>query len=285
MKKTFVLLVAFATITGLVACTQTTPVPTKAPEATKPVIKNPVIRLSTTTSVNDSGLLPYLQPIFEADTGYKLEIASNGTGAAIEKARKGDADLLLVHSKSLEETYVNEGFDEKRVSFMYNFFVIVGPKEDPAGVKNVKTAVEAFQAIANAGAKFITRGDGSGTNTAELNIWKAINNVDPKGKDWYINIGGGMGQALTIADEKQAYTLSDKATFLATKTSLVILMGESPDMKNTYSMIAVTPKRFPDTNYDGAMAFINWMTSAKARDLISKYGVDKYGQQLFFNLQ
>jgi tungstate transport system substrate-binding protein len=284
MKKTFFVLVACAIIAGLVACGQSTPVETKAPEAAKPVIKNPVIRLSTTTSVNDSGLLPYLQPIFEADTGYKLEITSAGTGAAIEKARKGDADLLLVHSKSLEEAYVNEGFDEKRVSFMYNSYVIVGPKEDPAGVKNAKTAGEAFQAIANAGARFITRGDASGTNTAELNIWKAIK-VDPKGKEWYTNIGGGMGQALTIASEQQAYTLSDKATFLATKTSLVILLGESTDMKNTYSMIAVTAKRFPDTNIDGAMAFINWMTSAKARDLISKYGVDKYGQQLFFNLQ
>jgi tungstate transport system substrate-binding protein len=167
---------------------------------------------------------------------------------------------------------------------MYNSYIIVGPKEDPAGVKNAKTAGEAFKTIANAGAIFITRGDNSGTNTAELNIWKAIS-VDPKGKEWYTNIGGGMGQALTIANEQQAYTLSDKATFLATKTTLVILLGESSDMKNTYSMIAVTAKRFADTNGDGAMAFINWMTSAKARDLISKYGVDKFGQQLFFNLQ
>lgn len=284
MKKLFVLLVALVTIAGLAGCAQSTPASTQAPEAAKPVIQNPVIRMSTTTSVNDSGLLPYLQPFFESDTGYKLEITSAGTGAAIEKARKGDADLLLVHSKSSEEAFVNEGFDEKRVSFMYNFFVIVGPNDDPAGVKNVKTAGEAFQVIANAGAGFITRGDASGTNNAELNIWKAIN-VNPKGKDWYINIGGGMGQALTVADEMQAYTLSDKATFLATKTSLVILLGESNNMKNTYSMIAVTAKRWPDTNYDGAMAFINWMTSDRAKDLISKYGVVKYGEQLFFILK
>ena len=284
MKKQFVFLVAFAMIMGLVACAQQTPEETKAPEATKPVIKNPVIRLSTTTSVNDSGLLPYLQPFFESDTAYKLEITSAGSGAAIEKARKGDADLLLVHSKASEETFVGEGFSEKRVSFMYNSFVIVGPKDDPAGVKNTTTAGKAFQVIADAGAKFITRGDASGTNNAELNIWKAIN-YDPKGKDWYINIGGGMGQALTIADEKQAYTLSDKATYLTHKGSLSILLPESSDMKNTYSLIAVTPSRWPDTNYDGALAFIQWITSDRAKDLISKYGVAEYGEQLFFILK
>lgn len=167
---------------------------------------------------------------------------------------------------------------------MYNFFVIVGPKDDPAGIKNTKTVAEAFQAIADKGATFITRGDASGANNAELNIWKSIN-FDPKDKPWYTNIGGGMGQALTIAYEKQAYTLSDKATFLTHKGSLSILLPESPDMKNTYSMIAVTPARYPDTNSDGALAFINWMTSAKASDLISKYGVDQYGEQLFFILK
>jgi tungstate transport system substrate-binding protein len=271
MKKLFIISVACATMLGLVACG-------------KPSPKNPVIRLSTTTSVNDSGLLPYLQPYFEGDTGYKIEVSSLGTTAAIEKARKGDADALLVHSKSAEETFVNEGFGETRVSFIYNYFVIVGPKDDPAGVKNTKTAGAAFQAIANAGANFITRGDASGTNNAELNIWKAIK-FDPTGKPWYINIGSGMGQALIMADQKNAYTLSDKATYLATKTSLTILLPESDDMKNTYSMIAVSTKRWPDTNYAGAMAFITWMTSIRGLDLISKFGVDKYGQQLFFILK
>ncbi len=284
MKKLFVLLVVFTTTVGLIACAPQTPTLINTPEATKPVIKNPIIRLSTTTSVNDSGLLPYLQPFFEADTGYKLEITSAGTGAAIEKARKGDADCLLVHSKASEEEYCNEGFGEKRVPFMYNFFVIVGPQNDPAGVKKCTTASEAFQAIADAGATFITRGDASGTNNAELKIWKAIN-FDPKDQKWYVNIGGGMGQALTVADEKQAYTLSDKATYLAHKNSLSILLAESDDMKNTYSMIAVTPARWPDTNYDGALAFINWMTSNKAFDLINKYGVAEYGEPLFFTIK
>jgi len=166
---------------------------------------------------------------------------------------------------------------------MYNFFVIVGPKDDPSGVKNTATAADAFKAIAASGSTFITRGDDSGTNKAELKIWSAAE-ITPAG-EWYVNIGGGMGQALTTADEMGAYTLSDKATFLATDTSLVILLGESDDMKNTYSMIAVTPERWPATNYEGAKAFIAWMTSAEALDLIDAYGVEEYGEQLFFTIR
>ena len=282
MKKLFLLMTALAVIAGLAGCAQPTTASTQAPVSTTPA--NPLLRMSTTTSVNDAGLLPYLQPYFEKETGYRLEVTSAGTGAAIEKARKGDADLLLVHSKSQEETFVNEGFDEKRVPFMFNFFVIVGPKDDPAGVKNAKTAAEGFKMIADKGAKFVTRGDKSGTNTAELNIWKAAA-IDPAGKEWYVNIGAGMGQALTTASEQQAYTLSDKATFLATKTELEIVLGESEDMKNTYSLIAVTPKRFKDTNFEGAMAFINWVTSPRGLDLIAQFGREKYGQSLFMVLK
>ena len=288
MKKFFVLMVALAMVFASASCAQKateapapTEAPTEAPTAAAPA--NPVIRLSTTTSVNDSGLLPYLQPYFETATGYKLEITSAGTGAAIKKAQTGDADVLLVHSKSAEEEYIAEGFGEERVPFMYNYFVIVGPEADPAGVKNTKTAVDAFKAIADAKAKFITRGDKSGTNNAELKIWSTAE-ITPEG-DWYVNIGGGMGQALTTADEMGAYTLSDKATFLATKTSLKILLGESDDMKNTYSMITVTPQRWPDTNYEGAKAFITWMTSKEALDLIDAYGVKEYGEQLFFTMR
>lgn len=294
MKKFFLVVVAFAMVVGFAACAQsetasaaTTEVPVEAETSTaaqpETMIENPVIRLSTTTSVNDSGLLPYLQPYFESDTGYTLEITSAGTGAAIEKARNGDADCLLVHSKSAEEDYCNEGYGEVRVPFMYNYFVIVGPADDPAGVKDCATASEAFQAIADAGATFITRGDASGTNNAELKIWNAIG-YSPDGQEWYVNIGEGMGRALTVADEMQAYTLSDKATYLAHEDSLSILMEESDEMKNTYSMIAVTPERWPDTNYAGAMAFIDWMTSEKALDLIAQYGVAEYGEPLFFVL-
>lgn len=269
MKRFLLVCLVGVMIFGLAACQKS--------------VKNPVIRMSTTTSVNDSGLMAYLQPEFEKDTGYQLEITSAGTGAAIEKGVKGDADIMLVHSKSQEEEFIGAGFNEVRVPFMYNFFVIVGPADDPAGVKTAKTASEAFKAIAEAGATFITRGDKSGTNTKELAIWKE-SGVDPEGRPWYLNIGAGMGQALTTADEKQGYTLSDKATFLAANISLEILLETADDMKNTYSMIAISKDRFADTNAEGAKAFIDWVQSQKGKDLIAKYGVDKYGQALFFNL-
>lgn len=269
MKKLFIVLIMGVMILSFAGCQ-------------KP-IENPVIRMSTTTSVNDSGLMGYLQPVFEKETGYKLEITSAGTGAAIEKAVNGDADILLVHSKSQEEEFIAAGFDEVRVPFMYNFFVIVGPAEDPAGVKNFTTAAEAFKAIFDSGSTFITRGDKSGTNTKELAIWKAAG-VDPEGQAWYLNIGGGMGAALTAANEQLAYTLSDKATFLAHDNDLEILLETADDMKNTYSMIAVGTKRFADTNAEGAAAFIDWMKSDQARKLIAEFGVAEYGQGLFFNL-
>lgn len=246
--------------------------------------ENKVVRMSTTTSVNDSGLMAYLQPAFEKATGYTLEITSAGTGAAIEKARMGDADLLLVHSKSAEEEYINEGFGEVRVPFMYNFFIIVGPAEDPAGVAGCQTAAEAFKAIADAGATFISRGDKSGTNNKELAIWKSID-FDPAGQPWYESIGQGMGQTLTVADEKQAYTLSDKATFLAHDNDLSMLLEETDDMKNTYSMIVVTAARFPESNVKGAQAFVDWIATDEAKAMIAEYGKAEYGEALFFNLE
>jgi len=244
-------------------------------------IENPVIRLSTTTSVNDSGLMAYLQPVFEADTGYTLEVTSAGTGAAIEKGRTGDADALLVHAKASEEAFIGEGFGEERVPFMYNFFVIVGPEADPAGVKGVATAAEAYQKIADAGATFISRGDDSGTHKAELKIWGAMG-YDPTGQPWYVSVGDSMGRVLTVADEMVAYTFTDKATYLAHDNALSLLLEETDDMKNTYAMIAIKPERYPDTNYEGAQAFIAWMTSEKALKLIAEYGVEEYGEQLFF---
>lgn len=246
-------------------------------------IENPIIRMSTTTSVNDSGLMAYLQPEFEKDTGYKLEITSAGTGAAIEKGRTGDADILLVHAKASEEEFITEGFGETRIPFMYNYFIIVGPADDPAGVKNTKTAADAFKAIATSGATFVSRGDESGTNKAELNVWKAIG-IDPTGQAWYVSTGSGMGATLNTANEMKAYTFSDKATYLANKGDQVILLEETDDMKNTYSLIAISTKRFPDTNAAGAQAFIDWIKTDKARDLIANYGVEQYGEPLFFNL-
>jgi tungstate transport system substrate-binding protein len=244
--------------------------------------ENKVIRMSTTTSVNDSGLMAYLQPEFEKASGYTLEITSAGTGAAIEKARMGDADILLVHSKTAEEEFIGEGFNEERLPFMYNFFVIVGPADDPAGVAGSATAAEAFQKIADSGSTFISRGDNSGTNNKENAIWKSIE-LDPVGQTWYESVGQGMGQTLTIADEKQAYTLSDKATFLAHEDSLVMHLEETDDMKNTYSMIIVSSERFAESNVAGAQAFVDWLKTEQARKMIAEFGVAEYGEPLFFN--
>ena len=248
--------------------------------------ENAVLRISTTTSVNDSGLLPYLQPYFEEDTGYKMEVTSAGTGAAIKKGETGDADALLVHAKASEEEFIDGGFGVERVPFMYNYFVIVGPEADPAGVAKCTTAADAFKAIADAGQTFVSRGDDSGTNKKELQIWEAAG-IDPNGQDWYVNAGAGMGATLTQTAERQGYTLSDKGTFLSNdaKESLKILLGESEDMKNTYTMIAVSPDKWPDTNIDGANAFIAWMTGDKASELIAKYGTEEYGEPLFFLLE
>jgi len=247
---------------------------------------NKVLRLSTTTSVNDSGLLPYLQVEFEKDTGYKLEVTSAGTGAAITKGRDGNADALLVHAQSNEEAFIAEGYGELRVPFMYNFFVIIGPANDPAGVKNCTSASEALAKIANtAGAKFVSRGDESGTHVAEKNLWKAAD-IEPTGKEWYISTGKGMGESITIASEQGAYILTDKATYLAhgARDKFEILLEESDELMNTYSFIGITTNRWDDVNAAGAAAFIDWMTSKKASDLINIYGVDKYGEKLFYTL-
>lgn len=188
-----------------------------------------MIRLSTTTSVNDSELLPYLQKEFEADTGYTLEITSAGTGAAIEKGRTGDADVLLVHDQASEEAFIEEGYGVERFPFMYNYFVIVGPADDPAGVQDAAEASDAFAAIAEAQAPFISRGDDSGTHKAELRIWEAAGiTPDPTVDTWYISAGAGMGAVLNMASEQQAYALTDKATYLSheLRDTLAILKEE-----------------------------------------------------------
>ena len=247
--------------------------------------ENTVLRISTTTSVNDSGLLPYLQPYFEKATGYEWEITSAGTGAAIKKGETGDADALLVHAKASEEEFIDAGYGVERVPFMYNYFVIVGPADDPAGIAGSTSAADAFKKIADSGATFVSRGDDSGTNKKELQIWEAAG-VTPEGQDWYVNAGAGMGATLTQAAERQGYTLTDKGTYLSNdaKNTLTILLGEAEDMKNTYSMIAISPEKWPDTNIDGANAFIKWMTGDEASKLIEEYGVAEYGEQLFYLL-
>lgn len=247
---------------------------------------NPVIRMSTTTSVNDSGLLPYLLPVFEKATGYTVEVQSAGTGAAIQKAVDGNADLILVHSKASEETFVNNGYGVERIPFMYNYFVVVGPAADPAGINDSANAAEAFGKIADAKANFISRGDDSGTHKAELKIW-GENVPDAETNPWYINAGQGMGACLTMASEKGAYCLTDKATFLSNKADLdlEIILAEGDDMMNTYSVIECNPEKLEGINTEGAKALIEWLTGDEASALIAKYGEEQYGEALFYLIE
>lgn len=254
--------------------------PTKAAES-----PNQTLTLATTTSVNDSGLLDALRPIFEKDTGIKLKIVSQGTGQAIKTGENGDADVLLIHDKKSEEKFVSDGFGVERIELMYNFFVVVGYKEDPAGITKASeqkyTAAQAFKKIMDSKAPFISRGDDSGTHKKELALWK-VHELKPSG-DWYISAGKGMGDVLNMASEKKAYTLTDKATFLSMKDKLElkIVVNEAEDLLNQYTVIAVNPTKHAGINKAGADIFIKWITSDKALKLINDYGKDKYGENLF----
>lgn len=278
MKKLLALLLAFAMVFCFAACGGEKPETPDAPE-------NPVIRMSTTTSVNDSGLLPYLLPVFEEATGYTVEVQSAGTGAAIQKAVDGNADLILVHSKASEETFVNDGYGVERIPFMYNYFVVVGPADDPAGIKGSANAAEAFEKIEENEAAFVSRGDESGTHKAELKIWG--DDVPEADDEWYISAGQGMGACLTMASEKGAYCLTDKATFLSNKADLdlEIILAEGDDMKNTYSLIECNPEKLDGINTEGAKALIEWLTGDEASALIAKYGEEQYGEALFYLIE
>ena len=282
MKKLLAILLAALLVLSLAACGGK---PATDPSDVVPTPENPTIRLSTTTSVNDSGLLPYLLPVFEAKTGYKVEIQSAGTGAAIQKAIDGNADLILVHAKASEEEFIAGGYGVERLPFMYNFFVIVGPKDDPAGIADCEDAAAAFAKIRESESKFVSRGDESGTHKAELKIW-GEDAPDAAADAWYISAGQGMGACLTMASEEQAYCLTDKATFLSMEAELDLglLLEKGDDMKNTYSLIAVNPEKIDGLNVEGAQAFIDWMLSDEASALIAEYGKEQYGVSLFYLL-
>lgn len=235
--------------------------------------------LATTTSTQDSGLLDELLPIFEDEYDMTVKTVAVGTGEAIELGKKGEADVLLVHAKDSEVEFVNGGFGLERVEVMYNDFIIVGPEADPAGIKGSATAPEAFQKIAAAGANgtttFITRGDDSGTNKKELKIW-AEAGIDPKGQAWYVTAGPSMGQALTVANEKQAYTLADRGTFVSMENKLsgtVILVEGDKSLMNQYSVIVVNPDKLPDVdlNVEGAEDFVEFLTSKEGQKAIEAY--------------
>ncbi len=278
MKQRAFLALALAAILAVVA---TACGPAPAPVAA-PV--NPNLILATTTSTQDSGLLDVLIPMFEQQTGYKVKVVAVGTGQALQMGQQGNADVLLVHAPSSEKTYMDGGYGKDRFLVMHNDFIIVGPSADPAGIRGDAQAVDAFEKIASSGSSFVSRGDQSGTNTKELAIWKAAG-LDPVGQkpSWYIQSGQGMGATLTIASEKSAYTLTDRATYLANKSNLQleILVEKDNTLLNVYHVITVNPDKWPKVNYTGALAFAKWIIDPATQTVIGKFGVDKYGQQLF----
>jgi len=240
-----------------------------------------VVILSTTTSTQDSGLLDVLVPMFERTAGYSVKTVSVGTGQALALAARGEADVALVHAPSLEKQYVADGKMHNRRLVMYNDFVLIGPAEDPAGVKGMIKVVEALKKIAGAQSRFVSRGDKSGTHVLELALWKQAG-VEPKGA-WYIESGQGMGQTLVIANERAAYTLTDRATFLAfrQRVKLPILVEKDRPLLNIYSVIEVNPANGPRVNVAGGKAFADFMVSPGAQAAIKSFGVEKYGQALF----
>jgi len=265
---------------ALVACATATPDATQAPtQPPKPA--NPNLILATTTSTQDSGLLDVLIPDFEQHTGYTVQTVAVGSGEAMKMGQQCNADVLLVHSPSAEKDFMTNGYGSDRRLVMHNDFVVVGPAADPAGIKGSATAIDAFTKIADARSPFITRGDASGTNSKELAIWKSAN-ITPEG-DWYIESGQGMLASLQIASEKAAYTLSDRATFLANQDTLrlEILVEGDASLLNIYHVIVVNPANCPTVNNTGAIAFADYVVSPDTQALIGSFGVEKYGQALF----
>lgn len=246
----------------------------------EPVEREELI-LATTTSTQDSGLLDEWIPMFEEDHPYSVKVVAVGSGAAMEMGRKGECDVMLVHSPAAEEELVAEGYAVDRRAVMHNDFVIVGPASDPAGVRESASAADAFAAIAAAGSRFISRGDESGTHTKELGVWKKAG-IEPRG-EWYLESGKGMGDTLRIASEEGAYTLSDRGTYLGMKDELdlVIICEGDPALFNNYHVMNVNPEKWPDVNYDGARAFNDFCVSARAQEFLNQFGVEEYGEPLF----
>jgi len=284
-RKLLALLLAAMMLFSLTACggqedvkETTKPVSTESTTATY----KGKLRMATTTSTDDTGLLDALKPLFLAETGWELEWVAVGTGAAIKLGEDGEADVLLVHAKSSEEAFVTAGYGVKRVEVMYNDFIIVGPKDGK--IKKTDKIDSVFKQILTDNLTFVSRGDDSGTHKKELAVWSALN-LKPETNKNYVSAGSGMAATITMAIEKGCDCLTDRATWLATqdKGNFDIICEGDANLLNQYGVIAVNPSKYPDTNIDGANAFIKWICSDKTQKFINKYGVDKYGEQLFFS--
>lgn len=242
--------------------------------------ENRVVRMATTTSTENSGLLAVIQPVFEQVLDIRVHIIAVGTGKALELGRRGDVDVVLVHAKAAEEAFVAAGYGVARHEIMYNDFIIVGPEEDSAAVAGLQNAGAALAKIAAEKAVFVSRGDDSGTHKKELALWQQAG-IEPEGR-WYRQVGQGMGKTLQIAGEMQAYTLVDRGTWLAYRANspLKLLLAGDEELRNPYGIIAVSPERFPEIYYGVVQKLIRWFQSDKARALIAGYTVD--GEQLFY---
>lgn len=241
------------------------------------------IILATTTSTQDSGLLDVLVPAFEKKTGYFVKTISVGSGQAMAMGQKGEADVLLVHSPAAEKQFMADGLGVERRLVMHNDFIILGPTEDPAKIKGMKSAPEAFKKIAAAGSLFLSRGDNSGTHAKEKAVWKDAG-VAYEGEKWYQQTGLGMGQTLNVANEKKGYVLADRGTYLALAKNLKLdlLVEGDAVLLNIYHVIEVNPSKWPKVNIKGAKAFADFMVSKETQDTIKTFGVDKFGSPLFF---
>ncbi len=241
------------------------------------------IILATTTSTQDSGLLDVLLPVFEKRTGYFVKTIAVGSGQAMVMGQKGEADVLLVHSPEAEKKFMEEGYGVSRRLVMHNDFIVVGPSADPAGIKGLRSGVEAFKRIAQGQNQFFSRGDNSGTDAKEKAVWRAAG-INAQGQKWYRETGLGMGQTLTVASEKKAYTLSDRATYLALKKmlGLDILTEGDAILLNIYHVIEVNQQKWPKVNVAGGKAFSDFMVSPETQAIVKAFGVDKFGSPLFF---
>lgn len=268
--------------------------PTAEPTAALPTVSPAacVLRLATTTSTADSGLLDYLLPAFESAYHSQVDVIAVGTGQALEIGSKGDADVVLVHARQSEDQFVQDGHAAMRWDVMYNDYIIVGPAADPAQIAGVKSGKEAFKRIADKGATFASRGDKSGTHIKELSIWSSAGITPTVEMIWYNALGQGMGETLLFSNEHQSYTLTDRGTYLAMRDKLhdltILVGGETlvqntdKDLLNPYGVMVVDPNRYPGVRYEMAVNFVNWLLSLETQTKIGAFGADKYGQPLFY---
>lgn len=301
MKQVSILLILLTLVVFAVGCATAAPTPvpptaappaTSAPAPTQAAAGACALRLATTTSTADSGLLTAILPDFEKKFNCKVDVVAVGTGQAIEIGSKGDADVLLVHARKSEDQFVKDGHAQERFDVMYNDFIVVGPQDDPAKIAGMASAKDAFKQIADKQAPFASRGDKSGTNTKELGIWASAGITPTKEMAWYNSLGQGMGETLLVSNEKGMYTLTDRGTYLAIKDKLpnltIVLGGNSlqenqdKSLLNPYGVMAVNPDKHPGVQFEMAMNFVKWILSSDTQKMIGSFGADKFGQPLFY---